>query len=621
MRTQRPSAPDVATELVNEVNDLLDECARRYPTQPDMQLRRILLLALEREQVVTVAYRDPVLSARLDRLDLPADVRRIMRHALAWAWKDEGLHADYLRGWLLRTGHPEPAAVILAHQLEGAISGWVTAVRQHDRLADAPTRTAAASALLAGARVARRIPPLLAKELHTTSFKRYLELNVALERTAEMGYEKAVELAAEEQEREIFERIRLDENCHGRVFGVLARALADDDSLAPGWDAGRLAGELGKVSRFFVPGELRDDGRRSNLGSGAPVWVHRGRSARDLAGVLDTTLDDAGFGELVEESRRGGACTVAIRASFMLGYHADDRSNVGDPALVEGVAAYARRHGATDVVVIEAPTVYGRWFGGRSVEEVARYFGFVSAAYRLVDASADQVPCSFERGLGQQTIARSWMEADVRVVVPKLRTNPVERAHLCLSSLDGTGGLEADTLYPDRRIHYRTAAMLVLDQAPPEFGVVDAWGELADGPFGVMGCARPTTDYRIYAGADVLALDAAVLADLGIEDPRKSPITRTACQWFGVDPRPEVHGEPGPFPDRFRRPWDSPLQRSLAAAGYPVYTYVSRHGELFVPAMDRTAFPELQRPGVATRLVRRAAQKAFGLHPAAHRGS
>src|SRR5579872_5559811 len=155
---------------------MLDDCTRRHPTRPDLQLRRILLLGLEREQVVTVAYRDDVVGARVADLPVPPEVRRIVRHCLEWAWKDEGTHADFLRGWLLRTGHPEPAIVIFAHQIEGAISGWVTAVRQNDRPADAPARTAAAALLLAGAKLARRIPPLLAEELRASSFKRYCEL-------------------------------------------------------------------------------------------------------------------------------------------------------------------------------------------------------------------------------------------------------------------------------------------------------------------------------------------------------------------------------------------------------------------------------------------------------------
>jgi uncharacterized protein (DUF362 family) len=607
--------PDLAAELEAEVRTMLDGCARRYPGRPDLQLRRVLLLGLEREQVVTVAYRGDVLGPRVAQLPVPGEVRRIVRHCLEWAWKDEGTHSDYLRGWLLRTGHPEPALVIFAHQVEGAISGWVTAVRQNNRAGDAPTRTAVAGALLAGARLARRIPPLLAQELRHATFERYCRLNAALERSAEMGYERAVTLASTDEERAIFERIRIDEHHHSRAFAIIADAF-DGDRLAPGASAEQLAADLSAVSPWFVPADLRGPaGRRSTLGSGAPVCTYRGETAAEMREVLDRTLDEAGLGRLVTERVGEGGGTVAVRASFMLGYDRRDRSNVNDPAVIETIAAYARRHGAVDVAVLEAPTVYGQYFGGRGVAEVADYFGFTSDLYRVVDAGGDQVPYDVGRGLGRRTISATWRDADVRVVVPKLRTNPAERAHLGLSSLEGTGGRIDDTVHADREIHYRNAVMMVLDEAPPDFSIVDAWGEVADGPFGVMACAKPAVEHRFYAGADVVAVDAAVLGDLGIADPREAPIMRTACEWFGFDPRPDVRGEPGPFGSSFRRPWESRWFRLVSALSYPVYTYASRHGQLFVPRFDRQAFPELSPPGRATRAVRSVTQSMFGLHP------
>jgi hypothetical protein len=609
-----PEATDLASELEQEIHDLVETCARRHPGRPDLQLRRILLNGLEREQIVTVAYRDDVLGPRVARLPVPAEVRRIVRHCLEWAWKDEGTHADYLRGWLLRSGHPEPALLIFAYQVEGAISGWVTAARQNDRPEDEPTRTAAAGALLAAARLVGRIPPLLAKELHRATFQQYCRLNAALERSAEMGYERAIELSTDAAERAVFDRIRLDENCHSRAFAILSEAF-DGDRLADGVTAEKLAADLAAVNPWFVPGDLRRTaGDRSAFGTNAPVFVRRGR-AGEMSTVLAQTLDDAGLGTLIEERVTPGNGLVAIRASYMLGYDRRDRSNINDPAVIEAVAAYARRHGATDVAVLEAPTVYGLYFGGRGVAEVAEYFGFRSSLYRVVDAGAEQVPCEFDRGLGRQTISATWRDAAVRVIVPKLRTNPVERAHLGLSSLEGTGGHIDDTVHAERQVHYRNAVMMVVDEAPPDFALIEAWGELADGPFGVMACAHPASEHRFYGGRDVAAVDAAVLADLGIAEPRQAPIMRTACEWFGIDPRPKVFGEPGPFPPEFRRPWDSRWFRLVSALSYPVYVYASRHGQLFVPAFDEQAFPELRPPGPLTRAIRSITREMFGLHP------
>jgi hypothetical protein len=48
----------------------------------------------------------------------------------------------------------------------------------------------------------------------------------------------------------------------------------------------------------------------------------------------------------------------------------------------------------------------------------------------------------------------------------------------------------------------------------------------------------------------------------------------------------------------------------------PVYVYLSRGGEVFVPAIDTTAFPPRQPIGRVTRQVQRITQQIFGLHPA-----
>jgi hypothetical protein len=50
-----------------------------------------------------------------------------------------------------------------------------------------------------------------------------------------------------------------------------------------------------------------------------------------------------------------------------------------------------------------------------------------------------------------------------------------------------------------------------------------------------------------------------------------------------------------------------------------VYTYLSRGGEVFVPAFDTAAFPPLLAAGPMLRLVQRSSQLAFGLHAPSHK--
>ena len=135
--------------------------------------------------------------------------------------------------------------------------------------------------------------------------------------------------------------------------------------------------------------------------------------------------------------------------------------------------------------------------------------------------------------------------------------------------------------------------MMVLDVAPPDFAVVDAWAPVADGPFGVMGCNRPADVRHLYAGADALAVDEAVLADLGISRPptrtdrgARPPLVRApAARRRRSTVRVRRCGR------ELRGAHASAPLRALGTMSYPIYVYLSNRGELFVPAMDVRRLP------------------------------
>jgi hypothetical protein len=178
-----------------------------------------------------------------------------------------------------------------------------------------------------------------------------------------------------------------------------------------------------------------------------------------------------------------------------------------------------------------------------------------------------------------------------------------------------TGAID-ESFYAKRQTDFRSATMMLLDVAPPDFAVIDGWAPVADGPFGVMGCRRPADVRHVYAGADALEVDEVVLADLGIAEPRRAPIVRRAHHWFGLPGiTVSVDGERPPLGRELRGAHASRTLRALGTVSYPVYMNLSNDGELFVPEMDETAFPPLTKPSAPVRLVRRAAQLAFGLRP------
>jgi len=613
MGAKKAPVTDLEAALLADVRDLLDNWRTKYSGRPDLEREQLWLLALEREQIVAVAYREEAIAGRVEALQVGDEARALIRQTLVWIWKDEELHEEYLRGLLLERGGVMASTVVWGRTLQGAVSGWVSSTEHHRDARSAPFRTGAATLLVNVASALGRIPPALKPELNYQTFRRYCELNVALEATAELAYRRLIELTGPGEERETFERVRDDEARHMAAFRVLADNLTDDDGLAAGASRDRLLEELSDVSPWFVPAAMRSgsvsDGRPRVFGSRARVVVRSGRSDADKPSVLTECLDAAHLGDLVS-----GARSVAVRLSFMLGYDRKDRSNVNDPELVEILARYLRDHGAQDVAVLEAPTVYGNCFANRSVEQVASYLGFDSATYRIVDISGDLRPYRYERGFVQHAISATWLDADLRIVMPKLRTDPTEFAHLCLSTLEGSTGAIDDTFYVGRRTDFRSATMMLLDVAPPDFAIVDAWAPVADGPFGVMGCRRPAQVRHLYAGADALAVDEAVLADLGIGDARRAPIVRRAHHWFGLPiSTPVVDGVRPLLHEELRGAHRSTALRALGAVSYPIYMYLSNHGEVFVPAMDTNAFPPSGRTGSVTRAVRWAAQRAFGL--------
>lgn len=599
--------------LIEDVGVLLRRWRRECADRPGAERSRLLLLALEREQIVAVAYREEAVAGRVAELDVGDQARALIRQTLVWIWKDEQLHAEFTRGLLLEAGGLASSLVVYGRQVQGALSGWTSLTATNRMARSAPLRTGAAGVLVAAAKAARRMPAALARELRYQTFHKYCALNVALESSAEFAYRRLVEVARSEEERVAFDRIRADEARHAEAFRLLTEVITEDDRLADGVSAEDLAARLARISPWFIPAAQRprtgaDEGQRS-FGSGAQVVVRGGRTDADKPAVLSECLDRAGLDRLA-----GRARSAAIRVSFMLGYDCADRSNISDPELVDLLARYLRQHGVADVAVLEAPTVYGNLFSGRSVASVARYFGFASPAYRIVDIGADMRAWVFDRGFVQKTISGTWLDADLRIVMPKLRTDPTEFAHLSLSTLEGSTGAIDESFYAGRSVDFRSATMMLLDVAPPHFAVVDAWAPVADGPFGVMGCHRPVQVRYLYAGADALAVDAAVLADLGIGDPRRAPIVAQACHWFGLEPgSAAVDGPQAPLRQQLRGAHSSSLLRGLATVSYPVYMYLSNRGELFVPAMDTAAFPPSAHSSAPTRAVRWLSQRAFGL--------
>ena len=578
---------------------------RRYSDAPEREMVALCLLALEREELVATAYREDLIQQRLSAMRVPADVRDIIQRALAWAWKDEEMHAIYVRGALLKLGSWQIKARTFSRQAAGVIGGWSASVCQNVSWSAAPISRLGATTVTAIGSLIGKVPGEVRAHLTYGPFRDFCAFNVDAERTAWLCWKRMAELADNIPELPRatptdFRRVQADEERHAAVFQILADALDENDALAAGESAESLQRKIGDVSEFFLARSKRKDFvERNPLGSGGKVFVVEGSSASLKLKFFRQVLDDSGLANGIRNRALALAkpvsdIKVAIKPTFMLGYDRRDRSMITDGELLDALALYLKDLGCADVAAVEAQNIYDQFFSGRTVQEVARYFDYGSPHYRVVDGTEEQVPNSYFRGIGQNSVSRTWKEADFRISFGKMRSHPVELAYLTVGNVEWMGGRCDEFIFVERQAQRETAIMMLLDQFPPHFALLDAYESAADGLAGVMGCPRPKQPLRFYAGNDAVSVDVVAARHMGVREIRDSSILRAACHWF-EDPSDniEVVGTDEPLAD-WKDPYHNDLSTMLSLIAFPVYVMGSCRGSLFVPEMDQSAFPKLR---------------------------
>ena len=216
--------------------------------------------------------------------------------------------------------------------------------------------------------------------------------------------------------------------------------------------------------------------------------------------------------------------------------------------------------------------------------------------------------------MAQYTIAKTWRDADFRISFPKLRSHPIEMALLCVGNIEWVGGRCDEYLFLERQADRATAVMMLLNDFPPHFGIIDAFENIPDGLVGVMGCRKPMHPMRFYAGADALAVDTVALRHIGVEQFESSSLLRSTAQWFGgATNRIEVVGEDSSI-ESWRGPYHNELRSLLSIMAYPIYVMGSGRGSLFLPEMDPQAFPLIRCEGLLLKTTRRTVRWLLGLN-------
>ena len=611
----------VYDEFQRELAVVRKACAN----DPRRELIQLFLLALEREELVSIGYRESLMQQRIAAMPIGNDVKELLRHALVWIWKDEEMHTIYIRGAILKLGGWKLRAQAFLTQAAGGIGGWAGSVLQHSRWSRAPFSRLLATIVTAIGGLIGKVPKDVKQHLQIGPFRNFCNFNIDAELTAAVCWYRIAELAASQPDLDMqlardFKRVAEDEDRHCKMFEILAAALTDDDTLAETTTIESLIEQIRAVGEEFLPREQRQVLNSQNpIGSGQHVLVLRAERRDQKRVLFRRVLDECGLREAIQSraasiGRPIEQMKIAIKPTFMLGYHRKDLSPLTDPELIDDLAAYLRELGCSDIALVEGRNIYDRFFQNRSVRQVADYFGITSDNYRIIDTEEDQAQHQYSRGMAQYTIAKTWRDADFRISFPKLRSHPIEMALLTVGNIEWVGGRCDEYLFLERQADRATAVMMLLNDFPPHFGIVDAFENVPDGLVGVMGCRNPIHPLRFYAGPDTLAVDTIALRHIGSEQFESSSLLRSTAQWFGGGRNQiTVTGENSPI-ENWRGPYHNELRSLLSIMAYPVYVMGSGRGSLFVPEMDSHAFPLVRREGFVLKITRRAVRWLLELH-------
>jgi uncharacterized protein (DUF362 family) len=597
----------------------------KYVGRPQDELIGLCLLALEREELVSVGYREELMTRRLSAMPLSPAIRELMRHALIWAWRDEEMHSIYIRGALLKFGGPILRMKAFSQQMGGLVGGWAGSVMQHVPWSRAPFSRAGAGLVTWLGTLTGKVPEDVRKYLNYGPFRDFCVFNIDAEKTASLCYARMIALAREAPElgrqlEEDFVRVKDDEERHARIFEILANALDEKDQLIAGETEESLIRKIEDGGEYFLPLTLRKRTVANNkIGSGGRVFVMEGKSSEEKCRVFRRLLEESGLEaklrvRAAELGKPLANLRIVVKPSLMLGYAKKDKSIITDTELLRELANFLRELGCGQAVLVESANIYDRFFEHRGVAEVAAYFGMDQVGLPVVDGSSDQVPHTYFRGMAQNTISRSWKEADFRISFGKMRSHPIEMAYLTIGNLEWMGGRCDEFLFVERQAHRETALMMLLDSFAPDFVLLDAYDAAADGLVGVMGCPRPPAPRRVYAGEDALSVDLVAARHMGVREPEQTNVLRAACHWFG-DPRERIEliGTDEKVKG-WRGPYETEFSTLLSFVAYPVYVFGSGRGSLFVPEMDEQAFPPLERVPFLHRALRAALRRLLGLH-------
>jgi uncharacterized protein (DUF362 family) len=205
-------------------------------------------------------------------------------------------------------------------------------------------------------------------------------------------------------------------------------------------------------------------------------------SSLSATGKLAAAIDGAGLWTMLQGTRAGRSqdqVSIVIKpelAGFALG-----SPTVTEPTLVEALIDLLHDRGFTNVAVVGAADSSALWAENRDLYALSDLLGYRyttprDRCYDIVDLAGEQVEAVFpvESVLHGCAISRTWLEADIRIVFSKSRTDETAGYALCLDTLIGVLPLIDQDLHYRKRRHPGDVVTALLSAAPVGFCVIDA---------------------------------------------------------------------------------------------------------------------------------------------------
>jgi uncharacterized protein (DUF362 family) len=241
----------------------------------------------------------------------------------------------------------------------------------------------------------------------------------------------------------------------------------------------------------------------------------------DIASSLTRALEQARAEQALDAVGNGErpSCRVVIRPVLAPGAPQEDPPlSYADPVLVEALVEWLRERGWENVTIAVA---------GPGGCETARRVGYQG---EVVDLSSASDPFHYGGLIGDHAAARTWREADVRILVGKART---DRQLLYAGALIGALGCIPDSEQLTRRLptayDLARCSAEILEKLPVAFGLVDAW-RAADG----AGPPSARDTRAVLASSDLFALDWVLGELMDLDGPELCPVVKEALYRRGA---------------------------------------------------------------------------------------